>query len=460
MATTLELRPLPGAAAALDGRAVDPSQPLELTDRASVELAGWGVLLVTPGGADIVARRSAAGAARDRLEVELRAAGVRNQAEAERRATAREELERELTRQRERLAANLAVSGFDSLEELAERVRLLDGEETPEPPEAIGDEAVAAATVSAQAAREAAGLAALTLQASERRTVELRQAMALAEQEAGLVGDRLAAERRQLAESEAQHADAVLAETAAAARADCLALAGEVARLENELRLADRATVQDRLEIAGREVAQLDAEAQRRERAIVELGSELRALGDDGLAERLGEKEAQLRTAEGELARTRRDAMAWKLLHDTLAGAIKADREALLAPVVARLGPWLKQLFPDAAPVLDPDSFSPLGLVRGTVEENVDSLSLGTREQIAILVRLGIASLLAEREGEAPCLILDDALVYADEGRFETMKAILQRAARELQILVLTCRPRDYFGLDARFLRLEDCHAT
>ena len=39
------------------------------------------------------------------------------------------------------------------------------------------------------------------------------------------------------------------------------------------------------------------------------------------------------------------------------------------------------------------------------------------------------------------------------------MKAILQRAARELQILVLTCRPRDYYGLDACYLRLDDCRA-
>ena len=35
----------------------------------------------------------------------------------------------------------------------------------------------------------------------------------------------------------------------------------------------------------------------------------------------------------------------------------------------------------------------------------------------------------------------------------------LQRAGREMQILILTCRPRDYFGLDARYLRLEDCRA-
>jgi recombinational DNA repair ATPase RecF len=72
-------------------------------------------------------------------------------------------------------------------------------------------------------------------------------------------------------------------------------------------------------------------------------------------------------------------------------------------------------------------------------------------------VRLAFAQLLHEREGKAPCLLLDDALVYADESRFDIMKTLLQRAARELQIIIFTCRPRDYLGLDARRLRLEDC---
>jgi hypothetical protein len=180
-------------------------------------------------------------------------------------------------------------------------------------------------------------------------------------------------------------------------------------------------------------------------------------VGEDGLGERLGAKEAELAQAAAELARLRREALAWKMLHEALDAALHADRQALLAPVVQRLGPWLGRLFPEAAPVLDPQSFAPSGVERRGVQESFESLSLGTREQIAILVRLGVATLLAERDGEAPCLILDDALVYADEARFETMKAILQRAAGELQILILTCRARDYFGLDARYFRLEEC---
>ena len=119
--------------------------------------------------------------------------------------------------------------------------------------------------------------------------------------------------------------------------------------------------------------------------------------------------------------------------------------------------PRSTSFFPGAEPVVDPASLAVTHLARDGTREPFESLSIGAREQVAVLVRIAFAAMLAEQEGEAPCLILDDALVYADETRFATMKAILQRAAREMQILVLTCRPRDYLGLDGRHLRLEDC---
>ena len=90
-------------------------------------------------------------------------------------------------------------------------------------------------------------------------------------------------------------------------------------------------------------------------------------------------------------------------------------RETLVAPIGLRLRPLLQRVFPGAEPVLDPERLSLTHLRRDGAEEAFDSLSVGAREQLAVLVRLAFASLLAEREGEAPCLILDDALVYADE---------------------------------------------
>jgi uncharacterized protein YhaN len=74
---------------------------------------------------------------------------------------------------------------------------------------------------------------------------------------------------------------------------------------------------------------------------------------------------------------------------------------------------------------------------------------------VAVLTRLAFADLLAEEGGEAPPVILDDALVYADEHRFETMKHLLSRSAQKHQVLILTCRPMEYMSLGADQFRLN-----
>ncbi len=57
---------------------------------------------------------------------------------------------------------------------------------------------------------------------------------------------------------------------------------------------------------------------------------------------------------------------------------------------------------------------------RGATQERFELLSDGTKEQIAVLTRLAMGSLLAER-GQAVPIILDDALVYSDDERIERM---------------------------------------
>ena len=237
--------------------------------------------------------------------------------------------------------------------------------------------------------RRAAEATFAAVRAAEAQAVEARQRAALVDQETNRLEGVVAASRLQLAAAEAERGDDALIGAVDAARATCLALEGEAELLAHDMRLADGETVTARLTMAEREIAQLEAERVQRERTIVELESELRAVGEDGLSERLGEQEGRLALAGAELGRMRREAMAWKMLHEALDRAVRADRQALLAPVVARLAPWLGRLFPDAAPVLDPHSFAPAGLARAGIEESFDSLSLGTREQIAILVRLG-----------------------------------------------------------------------
>jgi DNA repair exonuclease SbcCD ATPase subunit len=465
VATTVALSPAAGAAdARIAGRALPAEAPLELTERTVLELPGWGSLAVVPGGSDIAARRSEARAAEEELARALRACGgVASVAEAERLLLERERLERTLEAARTRYQSALDGAGHASLDELRQRVRalvaLVDGEPPASDAEALDPAAQARAEDALARARASAARAAASLRAAEAQFHERKAAATLAEQRGRDAEQTVSSARAELERALVLQSDADLEAAAAAAREERSTLADDLMHLDTELERADPETVAARLQVAAREVDQLEADAARRERTIIELESELRASGDEGPGERLRQKEEELEEARILLARTRGQARAWKLLHDELEQALRADRAALLAPVAQRLDPWLRRLFPEAATVLDPQTMAPSGLVRQGFVEPYGSLSLGTREQIAILVRLGVATLLAEREGEAPCLILDDPLVYADEGRFEIMKAILQRAAQDLQILILTCRPRDYFGLDACHLKLEECRA-
>ena len=57
-------------------------------------------------------------------------------------------------------------------------------------------------------------------------------------------------------------------------------------------------------------------------------------------------------------------------------------------------------------------------------------------------------------------VVLDDALVYADDERFERMKLILKLAAQRYQVLVLTCRERDYASLGVPIVRLAECRVA
>ena len=76
------------------------------------------------------------------------------------------------------------------------------------------------------------------------------------------------------------------------------------------------------------------------------------------------------------------------------------------------------------------------------------------REQIYLATRLALADVLAK--GERQLVVLDDVLVATDSGRFARVMRILKETAQRLQVLILTCHPERYMGLDgARFFDLE-----
>lgn len=74
----------------------------------------------------------------------------------------------------------------------------------------------------------------------------------------------------------------------------------------------------------------------------------------------------------------------------------------------------------------------------------LEDISVGTREQLATLLRLAIAGYLQT------AIVLDDQLVHSDSGRLAWFKGCLRDSARthNHQVIVFTCRPADYLGTD------------
>jgi hypothetical protein len=193
-----------------------------------------------------------------------------------------------------------------------------------------------------------------------------------------------------------------------------------------------------------------------REKAI-RLQSELRVSGGLGLGERKDELQARLAAAKLEAGRIERQAKTLDLLLRVLLGAESAAKEQFLRPVTERVQGYLKILLPGTELAFD-DNINIVGLRRGATVEPFQSLSVGTREQLAVLTRLAFAELLQEH-GRPAAVLLDDAIVFADDERFERMLRILDRASEKLQVIVFTCREGDYRPLGAPIIRLAECSA-
>ena len=170
------------------------------------------------------------------------------------------------------------------------------------------------------------------------------------------------------------------------------------------------------------------------------------------MGEALAAAQEQRALAERELSRIQERAATLQLLRDTVSSCLAEGRERYYEPVRKHLRPFLNDLFPGAELELG-DSFAVTGIRRDRAE-TFTRLSDGTQEQIAVLVRLAMASMLAER-GQTVPVILDDALVYCDDDRIKRMFDALIRAGKHQQVIVLTCRLRTFAPLGGHTLRVQ-----
>lgn len=150
--------------------------------------------------------------------------------------------------------------------------------------------------------------------------------------------------------------------------------------------------------------------------------------------------EARLTAQRETLARHERAKDVRVLLRDTLVETQTRLREAYTAPVTQELAPLLARVIPGAQAELG-DSLGVDTVLRDGKIEKIGQLSGGTQEQFAILTRLAYARLLSRSGASAP-VILDDALVYADDARRDAMFDVLglvSSGERPIQIVYLSC---------------------
>ena len=217
----------------------------------------------------------------------------------------------------------------------------------------------------------------------------------------------------------------------------------------------------------GETLAQLDARIVRLEKAIqdrrdkrtdlkekiVRLQSHIEAIEGAGLDEAIQQKEREVGKIDDQLKRHKREVDVLTLLLSTLRSAESEAKERYLSPVLNRVRPYLQLLFPGAEITIDED-LRVVGVVRQDgYEEAFQHLSMGTQEQIAVLVRLAFAEMLVE-QGHPATVVLDDALVFSDDIRMERMFDILHVVAQQVQVLVFTCREELFEGIGGQQLSL------
>ena len=432
-AVTIEARPK-GAPAMLNGAAL-PAGPVPILAAADLTLPGFGALRIDPGAGRSGEAITQAEQALARLLAEV---GADSLIAARSQWADAQGLEAE-SKQAAALLAEVAPDGMDALRSALARA-MAAADDAPDTAEDVAalTAALAEAEDAEQAARAAAKAAhALAVEAGNTR--------------AGAEANRTTA-ARQLWDAQAEAGeDAALAARIAELKAREPALADAITtadRALETLRAAapDLATAEARLTRAKGAVDLARLAEQKAREDLASLNATILALAEEGIEERLATIAGDRAEAEARAARYEAEVRALTRLRRGLDEARTKARDAYFGPVLRELQPLLAILHPGAQLTIDDASLLPAMLTRNGQAEALEILSGGTREQVAILTRLAFARLFATAGRPVP-VILDDALVHSDDDRIEAMFDALHRAARDQQILVLTCRQRAFAAL-------------
>ena len=244
-----------------------------------------------------------------------------------------------------------------------------------------------------------------------------------------------------------ERAALVQREDPAAAHAHIKALHAKFAELPvPEMEVTER----DR-EQAGEAVRLSTEECNAGHAALQQAEGALQQVGGHSVQEQLEQADEAVKAIDRREGEIEIEYGAWKLLLDTLRDAEDEDAvhlgKALVEPVSRRVSELTGGAYGEVsiAPTLSTQNIEAAGSKR-----ELSRLSVGTRDQLATVLRLTIA----EKLGST--VVLDDQLVQSDASRMRWLYEFMLQCAKEFQILVLTCHPEQYDPADGHTLRSID----
>jgi DNA repair exonuclease SbcCD ATPase subunit len=454
--TLIQFRLKSASLVTVGGSAAPSSGDISVTDPTELEIAGVGQITVVPGGEELETKKSNAGASRRQMQEELRKVACTSLADAD----TQEQERRDHDAAAKTYAEVLKVHAPDGMEILTENLAEVTAAIAKLPDASKDDNVDRTSALASQRDADVRVRESRTERdAYQARLNSAKEELASQRALSSSADSRARESAAELERAREVKSDIMLREELAAASNRVTGARAVLEQAEKQLADADPEVAQLLFESArdGHKAIQEDIERLRNSASTLTL--ELQLLGQQGLGETLQELEGQLVVAIQHRDRLKREADALKLLYDTLVRAEQRAREAFLAPVQTRVQPYLRLLLPETELVLSDDHLGVTALRRNGQEEPFESLSVGAREQVAVLTRLAFADLLREQGTIAP-VVLDDALVNTDPNRFKRMVLAIRKASKNLQIIVLTCNEAQWLQEGSPMIRLADCIRT
>jgi hypothetical protein len=443
----------------VNGGAVPATREMLATDVVSISIVAIGEIRVSPGGEGLDSRRQQRVGAEDKLAAALAELGVQSVQLVHELDQNRRDAESAINTHKLVVQA-LAPNGLDALRQEAstqegqiQTLRQILGDiELPELSSATA--AVAKAEGHEQHGRlEVERLDAEVGKVRTRRD-DARTLKTAKETELRTTTEDLGRGREALAVARAIKADEAVIRESTSAEVDERAAEEVYTALEAQYKSEDPEGIELRVTTTSAALTSLEEQIAEAERSISKLRVTLDVLGQKGLGEECAAIESDLNATRIRSAAVEREANAVRVAYNMIVQVENEANTQFLQPVVRRVQPYLNRVLPGSQIQLGTD-MTIEGLQRGTVTEPFECLSVGAREQLSMITRIAFADLLADEGVDAP-IILDDALVYADEGRFADALTTLAFAAKRHQIIILTCHEHRYLGLTGPVIRLEE----